>query len=74
MNVQTKKTLGRGERLLRLPEVLHRVGLAKPTLYQKIAAGEFPRPVRIGPRAVAWPASVIDRWIAEKIAASAGSR
>ena len=25
--------------------------------------GEFPRPIRIGKRAVAWPESAIDAWL-----------
>lgn len=34
-------------RFLRLPEVRKRVGLSTPTIYRHIAAGRFPRPVRI---------------------------
>lgn len=44
---------------LRLPEVQHDSGVAKSTLYARIADGLFPRPVRIGPRSVAWPAHEI---------------
>ena len=53
-------------RLLRQPEVLHRVGLARSTIYRMMEAGTFPRPVKIGQRAVAWPESDIERWIAER--------
>ena len=28
-----------------------------------MAQGQFPRPINIGRRAVAWPLSVIDEWI-----------
>ena len=47
------------DRLLRRPEVEALTGLARATIYQKMAAGHFPRPVKIGIRAVAWPLPVI---------------
>ena len=43
------------DRLLRRPEVEELTGLARATLYQKMAMGHFPRPVKLGVRAVAWP-------------------
>lgn len=51
------------ERLHRLPAVIDRVGLARATIYGKIAAGEFPTAVKLGERAVAWRESDIDAWI-----------
>lgn len=42
--------------LLRLPIVSAESGLSKTTIYARIAAGTFPPPVKLGPRAVAWPA------------------
>lgn len=48
-------------RLLRLHDVLNRVPLARSTWYAGIAAGIYPKPVRIGPRAVAWKESDIDQ-------------
>ncbi len=41
------------DRLLRLPEVVHRVGLSRTTIYSLISTGEFPRQIVIAPRAVA---------------------
>ena len=51
------------DRLLRRPEVEKLTGLARATIYQKMAMGHFPRPVKLGARAVAWPLSVITEWI-----------
>ena len=51
------------DRLLRRPEVEALTGLARATIYQRMALGDFPRPVKIGIRAVAWPQSVIEKWI-----------
>jgi prophage regulatory protein len=53
-------------RLLRLPEVIHKVGLSRTTIYELIAAGEFPRQINIGPRSVAWCQDDLDAWIASK--------
>ena len=51
------------ETLLRRPEVERMTGLSRAGLYAAMLRGEFPRPIRIGRRAVAWPKSVIDKWI-----------
>ena len=42
-------------RFLRMREVSKRCGLSRPTLYRNIAAGIFPKPVRIGLKASGWP-------------------
>ncbi len=57
--------------LLRRPDVETLTGLSRAWIYAAMARGEFPRPLRIGKRAVAWPRSVVDAWIeAQKAAAS----
>ena len=48
--------------LLRLRAVMHVTGLSRSTLYRLIADGQFPRPVRLGPRAVAWRRSDVEAW------------
>jgi len=58
------------EALLRLPEVRKRVGLSRSSIYAYIKAGKFPRPIALGPRAVAFSETEISRWIAERIVAS----
>jgi len=58
--------------LLRRRDVEQRVGLHRSAIYEKIARGEFPRPVKLGKRAVAWPAAEVDAWIAQRIAESRG--
>lgn len=59
---------GRGERLIRLPEVRSRTGKGTTTIYREMAAGTFPHPVPIGGGRVAWIESQIDAWIAARIA------
>lgn len=55
------------ERLLRRREVEHLTSLSRSLLYSKIADGTFPRPIRIGKQAVAWPESRVRAWIDEQI-------
>lgn len=37
-------------------------GLGRSTIYRLVASGAFPAPVHVGPRAVAWRWSDLDRW------------
>ena len=61
------QTGNNGERLLRLPDVEARTGLKKSAIYAGIKSGTFPVPVKLGPRAAAWPESEIASWISTKI-------
>ncbi len=54
--------------ILRLPAARSLAGLSRSTIYARIAGGTWPRPVRLGPRAVGWPASEIDALIRATIA------
>lgn len=51
---------------LRRPAVEDLTGLSRSTLYDMMDRNEFPRPVRIGRRAVAWPESKIIEWLAQR--------
>ena len=56
-----------GTRILRLPEVLARVGLSRSTVYQRMAAGDFPASARLTPNSVGWRSDDIDAWIASRL-------
>ncbi|MCG5494411.1 helix-turn-helix transcriptional regulator [Ectothiorhodospira variabilis] len=58
------------ERLLRRPEVEHRTGYKRSFIYKLMREGQFPQPVKLGSRAVAWRESDIDRWIQDRIRAA----
>ena len=51
------------QRLLRINEVAMLVGLEKPTIYKRLAAGDFPRPVKVTPGAARWPYGELLDWI-----------
>ena len=50
-------------KVLRLPDVVARVGLSKSTLWRLINGGEFPEPIKLGPRATGWLEEEVDAWI-----------
>ncbi|SDY53792.1 helix-turn-helix transcriptional regulator [Citreimonas salinaria] len=41
-------------------------GLSRSTIYALMDRGEFPRPVKLSARIVAWPESRIDAWLAKR--------
>nr|WP_246035904.1 AlpA family transcriptional regulator [Aliishimia ponticola] len=53
----------RQERLIRRPEVEARTGLSRSTLYDWMKRGEFPQPVKLGARLVAWRESDVTEWL-----------
>lgn len=49
--------------ILRLPDVLKATGLTRSPLYELMSDGDFPRPVKLGRRAVGWKSSEVEQWI-----------
>ena len=49
--------------LLDRPQVEAFCGLSKSSLYRLMALGQFPRPVRIGQRAVRWREEDLAKWL-----------
>ena len=56
--------------VLRIFEVSDRTGLPRSSIYAKIQAGDFPRPIKLGPRSVGWLEGDINSWIDEKVSQS----
>lgn len=54
--------------LLRLPSVKAECGYSRSTIYLRIAQGLWTRPVSLGARCVAWPASEVAALNAARIA------
>lgn len=57
------------ERHYRRPAVEEITGLSRTTIYAMMSRGEFPRPVRLTRKAVAWPESKITEWLNSREAA-----
>ena len=54
--------------LERLPATMARTGLKRSNVYALVAAGCFPRPVKLSKRSSAWIVKEVDSWIAGRIA------
>ena len=52
-----------GIRVVRREEVSAITGLARATIYKKVAEGTFPAPLRLGSRAVGWRLADIKAWL-----------
>tara|TARA_R110002020_G_scaffold448320_1_gene661090 strand:- start:262 stop:474 length:213 start_codon:yes stop_codon:yes gene_type:complete len=54
------------DRIIRRKELEFRISLSKSTIYSMMEERKFPRPIKIGKRAVGWPESVIEQWLADR--------
>ena len=57
-------------RLLRREEVETLVGLSRSSIYAAMAKGDFPRPLRVGQRAVRWSEADIAHWLSTRAEAN----
>ena len=57
-------------RLLRLKQVVLKVGLSRSQIYKLIVKGLFPEQIKIGSKISAWPEQTIDQWISRQIEGS----
>jgi prophage regulatory protein len=58
------------DKILRLPDVIQHTGLARSTIYDRIAKGTFDPGIKLGLRARGWLSSSIQKWIEECAAQS----
>lgn len=54
------------ERLLKRREVEQVTGLSRASIYRLMAIREFPCPVKVGLRSVAWRSSDVETWFANR--------
>ena len=52
------------DRLLRREEVEAQTGLSRSAIYRLMRQGDFPTPIKIGRRAVRWPQSELNEFLA----------
>jgi prophage regulatory protein len=55
------------ERLIRLREVMAKTGLSRSYVYALAQKGQFPKPVKLSERSVAWIEAEVLAWIDERI-------
>ncbi len=58
--------------ILRLPEVIARIGLSRSSIYLRIKDDpSFPKPVSLGARAIGFYSNELERWIDSRTRAKA---
>ncbi len=62
-NTQPLQAVQLADALLRMETVTQATGLSPATVYRKLAAGDFPKPVRLGARCTRWKAADVRAWI-----------
>jgi prophage regulatory protein len=58
-----------GTRLMKRPEVESLTGLSRSAIYDLMTRGLFPKPVKLGPKSVAWVSREVEKFISDRIAA-----
>lgn len=61
------------DEIFRLAEVKRSTGMSTSSIYRYMSEGEFPTPIKLGPRAVGWLSSEISAWKRKRITATRGS-
>ena len=59
----------RTDKILRMRDVTALVGLGRSTIFRMIAAGRFPKAIRLGERARGYKLSELKEWIDERSSA-----
>jgi len=54
-------------RILRRAEVEAKTGFKRAHIYQLVKEGKFPKPLRLGIRAVGWDSVEVDQWITDRL-------
>ncbi|WP_111413464.1 helix-turn-helix transcriptional regulator [Billgrantia lactosivorans] len=60
-------------RLIKRKVVLEKTALSNSSLYRLIASGDFPPPIQLGARSVAWVEFEVEKWIEGKMSLSRSS-
>ena len=55
------------KKFLRMSEVENKIGYKKSWIYQAIKEGQFPQPIKLGERAIAFIEDEIDEWMIARI-------
>jgi prophage regulatory protein len=54
--------------ILRLPQVIEKIGLSRSTIYFYLSKGTFPKPISLGERSIGFLESEIIEWLQSRIA------
>lgn len=54
-------------RIIRRTELQTKLRVGRSTIYGWMAAGLFPRPIKLGPKSVGWIEDEIDQWVLDRM-------
>jgi prophage regulatory protein len=55
------------KRIIRLPEVIHRTGLSRSTIYKLISTGNFPKQIKLSARSMGFLEHDVEDWVSTKL-------
>jgi prophage regulatory protein len=50
------------KRIFRMKDICQAYGLSRSTIYRMVEGGIFPKPIKIGAKAVGWCSEDLDAW------------
>lgn len=56
------------QKMMKAGEVTALTRRSRSSLYDDMERGAFPKPVKLGPRSVAWIASEVEAWLEARVA------
>ncbi|EOT2839012.1 helix-turn-helix transcriptional regulator [Escherichia coli] len=66
MSIHAQSSSRPTEKLIRFPKVIEMTGRSRTRIYADIKSETFPKPIRIGPRSIAWVEQEIIDWLEER--------
>ena len=60
--------------ILRMRDVIKRIGLSRSTIYKLMENNDFPKPMKLGSQAIGWRDADIEEWIQKRPQAAIGRR
>ena len=57
----------KSQKILSITDVCHLIHRSRKTLWTWVNNGDFPEPIRLRGRAIGWPESVYQEWIAKQM-------
>jgi len=49
-----------------MPDVVRMTGRSESSIKRDMGEGKFPKPIKLGARAIGWRAAVVKAWIADR--------
>lgn len=59
--------MDQSRKFLRQPSVSEKVGLNRSQIYKLVQQGEFPEPIKLGPKISVWIEEKLEAWMDTKI-------